>query len=259
MNVTVSLKRLENVLRNATRGGYFVPMAQKVVHRVDEAWRSVDRNAVRAWCEQRAEDVVEFGRSRSAELWDESQEFGQAFEREAEVKLRAAGVSMGGGGHYPLLYFLTRLLRPQVVIETGVAAGFTSAAFLQAMDRNESGRLYSSDFPYFRLPKPERYVGLLVDDRLKARWRLELLGDRENVPRLLAEAKRVDLLHYDSDKSYRGRRWVVERVTPLLNPGAIVVMDDIQDNWFFRDYTERTRRKFRVFEFHGKFAGLIEF
>ena len=57
-------------------------------------------------------------------------------------------MSLGGGGNFILLYFLTRKFN-KVVVETGVAAGWSSLAILGAFEKNGEGKLYSSDFPYF--------------------------------------------------------------------------------------------------------------
>ena len=98
----------------------------------------------------------------------------------------------------------------------------------------------------------------MVDDELKARWQLETKGDRLNLPQLLREGGQVDLFHYDSDKSHYGRRSALSYVGPRLSPQAVVLMDDVQDNWFFREYVESTQRAFRIFEFEGKYLGLVE-
>lgn len=164
---------------------------------------------------------------------------------------------MGGGGDYPLLYFLTRWTRPKVIVETGVAAGFSSHAFLAALHENGEGQLLSSDFPYVRLPDPARLVGCAVPDPLRARWKLGLEGDVTNLARFVGQVSAIDLFHYDSDKSYVGRRRAFDRVEPRLRPGATVMVDDIQDNLFFRDLVDRTRRPFHVFGFEGKYLGLI--
>lgn len=163
----------------------------------------------------------------------------------------------GGGGHYPLLYFLTRYRKPAVVVETGVAAGFSSAAFLAAMNANGSGRLYSSDFSLFRLDHPESFIGRLVDDELRRNWTLRLKGDRSNLPAILREVGSVDLLHYDSDKTHSGRAFALAQVESRLAPEAVVVMDDIQDNLFFHDHVRRRQSRFRVIGFEGKSVGII--
>jgi predicted O-methyltransferase YrrM len=133
--------------------------------------------------------------------------------------------------------------RPVTILETGVLHGYSSAAFLTALRCNgDGGHLYSSDFPYFRERDPEALVGVLVPDALRPNWTLKLEGDRVNLPALLQQCPSVDLFHYDSDKSYGGRRWGTELVEPHLADGAVTLMDDIQDNLFFRDWTGASGR-----------------
>ena len=43
---------------------------------------------------------------------------------------------------------------------------------LQAIEKNNVGKLFSSDFPYFRLENPEQYIGIVVPNDLKKNWRL---------------------------------------------------------------------------------------
>lgn len=250
--------QLSNILRNAARPGYLLTMAQKLALRADDYLHRSDTSAVRRWCSSLAESAESYARSRDSSLWDEAEEFSERFQASATERLQGLGVALGGGGHYTLLYFLARWKRPSVVVETGVAAGFSSAAILTALELNGRGQLLSSDFPYFRLEQPERFIGCLVDDRFRSTWRLEIKGDRANLPRLLQGAGKVDLFHYDSDKSHYGRRWAMRYVEPKLSSDALILMDDIQDNWYFKEEVERRGGKFRIFEFNRKYLGLIE-
>ncbi len=61
-----------------------------------------------------------------------------------------------------------------MVIETGVAAGVSTNAMLSALQINGAGNLLSLDITL--------KVGELVDDKLKTRWKLEILPElaREN-------------------------------------------------------------------------------
>jgi hypothetical protein len=119
------------------------------------------------------------------------------------------------------------------------------------------GALYSSDFPYFRLRDPQRYVGLVVEQSLRGRWKLMIEGDRKNLRRIVRECRSIDVFHYDSDKTYAGREYGLTLVTPKLSARAVVLMDDIQDNLFFRDYVGATSTPFAVVEFEGKFTGVV--
>jgi predicted O-methyltransferase YrrM len=246
--------RFANSARNGLRPGYARVMAKKVVSRARGDARKA-REAV-VWARPLSVPIPQYCMSVDDALWIEAQEFGHALRAHADDLGAQLGVKLGGGARLELLYFLTRLRRPKTILETGVLHGYSSAAFLGALDRNgDGGRLFSSDFPYFRERDPEKLVGVLVPDELRAHWTLLLEGDRRNLPRLLREAGAIDLFHYDSDKTYSGRSQAVEIVEPSLAPGAFVVMDDIQDNLFFRDWTRDRGRAAVVLGTGSYFVG----
>ena len=243
-----------NIIVNALNPANAREMAHKLALRWRERRTGADRARVRQWCRAHSVEIADWAAGQDPELWREACSFGEEQRWSAEEKLRAIGADLGGGGAYHLLYFLTRLLRPTVVVETGVAAGFSSRAFLCALRRNGQGRLHSSDFPYFRLRSPEQYVGVLVEQELRGTWRPLLAGDRVNLPVIADRAARIDLVHYDSDKSHEGRAFALRTLGPRLAPEAVLLFDDIQDNWHFRDLT--LDRPFLVFEFEGKWVGM---
>jgi predicted O-methyltransferase YrrM len=164
---------------------------------------------------------------------------------------------MGGGGDYGLLYFLVRWRRPAVVVETGVAAGYSSQAFLAALDANGAGHLWSSDFPYVRSTAAREAIGCVVEPRVRERWTLRLDGDVANLRGILSEIDAIDLFHYDSDKSWTGRERTMAAVLPRLRADAWWIMDDIQDNAWFARWARARPDRVRVFEFGGKYLGLV--
>jgi predicted O-methyltransferase YrrM len=241
-----------NVIRNAFRPGYGTVMTGKVLRRLEP---DTHAEATR-WSMEHARSTEDVCRAIDEELWDEAAAWSETFRPQAEARLALIGVDLGGGGDARLLYFLTRLGRPEHVVETGVAAGWSSAAILAAMERNGKGTLHSSDFPYFRLASPENYVGVLVPERHRAQWRLHLRGDRRNLPRIFSEAGPVELFHFDSDKSVRGRRLAMSLAAPHLAPDAIIVMDDIHNNTYFYDHVAALGRPWLVLEHHVGVIGL---
>ena len=117
-------------------------------------------------------------------LWNESNSFEIQILKYSKEKLKNINVKLGGGACTKLIYFLVRFLKPKVTIETGVASGMSSLAILKAIEKNKIGKLYSSDFPYFRLKNPEKYIGVLVDKLKYPKWRLEIEGDMLNLKSL---------------------------------------------------------------------------
>ncbi|GAA2895263.1 hypothetical protein GCM10010517_59980 [Streptosporangium fragile] len=245
------------VVRNSVRPGYLPVMARKVWLRLG-AGHGRETRAATAWAASRAEDLHAWGERVDAALWRESTEFARSLAASARPtveRLRAAGVDLGGPGGIELLYLLTRILRPATALETGVAAGWSTSAVLAAMRANGTGHLHSSDFPFFRLPDPERYIGCVVPDGLRDAWTLRTRGDRRNLEEILLPGTKVDLVHYDSDKTRQGREFFIRRSASHLADGHVFVMDDIQDDLVFREYAER-QPHFRVFEYQGKYIGV---
>jgi predicted O-methyltransferase YrrM len=195
-------------------------------------------------------------RATDPALWDETIVFADELEsrhRERFDALRTS-IRLGGSADFRLLYFLTRLTRPEVVVETGVAAGWSSAAILAGLQKNGRGRLWSSELVYDRPWLHDDYrplVGMVVDPSLHDRWTLLHDGDRTNLPKILAEVGEIDLFHYDSDKSVDGRRFAFSAVESHLRPDAVIVVDDINDNLHFRDLVRGTDQRYVITGMRG--------
>lgn len=193
-------------------------------------------------------------------LWNESNSFEIQILKYSKEKLKNINVKLGGGACTKLIYFLVRFLKPKVTIETGVASGMSSLAILKAIEKNKIGKLYSSDFPYFRLKNPEKYIGVLVDKLKYPKWRLEIEGDMLNLKKFVKEIRDedgIDFFHYDSDKTYDGKKKSFRILKKLFKPESILIFDDIQDDNFFYDLTSKVDANYRVFKVGNKHVGLI--
>jgi predicted O-methyltransferase YrrM len=132
-----------------------------------------------------------------------------------------------------ILYAIVRLLKPKIVIETGVAAGISSAYILKALDRNKLGRLISIDieqkeFDGIVLPS-DKPVGWLVPNDLRERWTLKIGSSRQLLQPLL-EKEEVDLFFHDSEHSYENMMFEFEAVWKRLRNGGLIISDNIEFN-----------------------------
>ena len=212
----------------------------------------------RDWCAEQAVDVAAFMHAIEPELAAEATSFHRRASEAIEELMPSGGFAATSGAKVRLLHFLTRWRRPGVVVETGVAGGASSWAVLDALRTNGRGRLFSSDLPYLFRPDAAANVGVVVPDDLRADWHLHLGTDRRNLPKILSSAETVDLFHYDSDKSFRGRAWAHGFIRERLSENAVVVFDDIEENEHFRDLVATIDRdRWRVFAEPTKFVGLI--
>lgn len=217
-----------------------------------------DRTAPLAhqWCQSKADSFAEWAQQRDSKLWKEAETFARTLRLTSEARLASVPTRFGGGGAIEAVYFLTRLVKPRNVLETGVAAGWSTAAFLAAMEMNGTGHLYSSDLPYLRQRGAEEHIGVLVEDSLKHRWTLHINGDRANLEEIVGQCQRFDILHYDSDKSYSEREYFFNRIAPHLHEDSVVMVDDVSDNFHFRDLARQLGRRTRIFPNGRKFFGI---
>jgi len=144
----------------------------------------------------------------------------------------------GDAGFVRAIWSYVRNVKPDVVVETGVAHGMTSRFILEALERNRNGRLWSIDKPPFN-PQTRKEVGCAIDDDgLRQRWTYIAGTSRRRLPPLLQALRQVDLFIHDSLHSTRNVLFELETVWSYLKPGGVMVIDDIDVNNGFSAFTE---------------------
>lgn len=161
----------------------------------------------------------------------------------AELLLQQCPVKMpAGGGNVDLLYWIAEFLQARVVIETGVAYGWSSLALLLSLQKRPGSYLVSTDMPVPWLDS-DCYVGYVVPDHLRSCWRIIRQADREALAKAFKYCNSIDLCHYDSDKSYAGRMWAYPKLWDKLCKGGIFISDDVNDDLAFRDFANQVNVK----------------
>ncbi len=248
---------MKNIFINFFKRNYFFVIIKKILKNFE---KNTSIEAKKWAIENKKQSIEEFFYSVDASLYEETKIEKKFIQEYAQNKLSKLSVPLGGGGNYVLLYFLIRKYKLINIVETGVAAGWTSLAILRALKKNGKGFLYSSDFPYFRLKNPEKYIGYLAKNEInKNNWFLDIRGDDVALPEIVnrLEKKTIDLIHYDSDKSYSGRANALKILSSKINSKTIIIFDDIQNNLHFRDLIGKNKKDFSVYEFEGKYIGII--
>jgi predicted O-methyltransferase YrrM len=146
-----------------------------------------------------------------------------------------------------LCYLACRLTSPEIVVETGVAYGVSSAFILRAMQENGHGTLFSVDLPPLRR-RYERFWGIAVPGELRDRWRLHRGTSARVLPRLLNENVTVDLFVHDSLHTHRNMRREFDAVWPHLREGGLLLADDVERNRAFGDLRQKDPTLWRVVE-----------
>ena len=136
-----------------------------------------------------------------------------------------------------LCYIACRALRPDTVIETGVAYGVTTTFVLQALAVNGRGHLYSIDLPPLGA-NAEDLIGRLVPRRLRSRWTLQRGASRRVLPPLLARLGKVDVFIHDSLHTFHNMRREFAAVERYRSDPFVLIADDIELNAAFAKYVE---------------------
>ena len=126
---------------------------------------------------------------------------------------------------------LVRLLRPEIVIETGVAAGASTVQILSGLEANGSGRLVSIDVT------PD--VGQLVPPSLRTRWQLTVLPHerkRQALSQVIESNRGFQLFVHDSDHAEEWQRFEYELALAHAGPRAMICSDDVEASPAFLDF-----------------------
>lgn len=150
-----------------------------------------------------------------------------------------------------ILYLLTRYYTPNIIIDTGVFHGLSSAMFLLGLHKNKKGHLYSIDFPMAKRKdiseeKKQNSIasfprgkseGWLVPEILRDRWTLKVGDAKIFLPQVLKDVKECDIFFHDSRHSYSHMLWEYNTIWPHLN--SLLLSDDINWNEAFDDFVKK--------------------
>jgi predicted O-methyltransferase YrrM len=177
--------------------------------------------------------------------------------KEAQTLAKNSKVVMGGAGDLDLLFAASKLSKANKALETGVAYGWSSLAILESFSSSKNSKLISIDMPYPKMNN-EDFVGIVVPEYLKAKWSLIKEPDRNGIKKALKKfGGTIDFCHYDSDKSYYGRRYAYPILWKALKNKGIFISDDIQDNFAFKEFVEIRKLNFAVTKSAEKYIGIV--
>jgi predicted O-methyltransferase YrrM len=142
-------------------------------------------------------------------------------------------------GWKEFLYMTVRMARPNIMVETGVFDGVSSAVILQAMRDNGCGELISVDLPATEtiqgstnsmpdttLP-PNVSPGWTVPDYLREHYHLILGDSRELLPEIWDQYPKIDIFFHDSLHTFEHMYFEYATAWPHLATGGLLLSDDI--------------------------------
>ncbi len=123
-----------------------------------------------------------------------------------------------------VLYSTVRKMKPDVVLETGVAYGYSTHIIVSALNKNGRGRLISTEIKKHTHEGPE--IGVLLSSIDRSRWTLVVGKPQKNLDKALGMVEKVDIFIHDSDHTYKNMMFEYRKAYPKTKEG-LMMSDDV--------------------------------
>lgn len=156
------------------------------------------------------------------------------------------------------LYILCKIIKPKIVVETGVAYGLSSMYILQALFENKQGKLYSID-SIFSPWQSKEMIGSAIPKHLRENWELIFGPSSEKLKTTLNSLGSLDIFFHDSLHTSKNMKFEFETAWPLLNKNGFLVSDDISGNNAFHNFYSKMNLEYFILPQNKKsFLGIIK-
>jgi len=134
-----------------------------------------------------------------------------------------------------LIYSLIRLLKPNKVVETGVANGHSTFFILNALMKNGNGSLYSIDI--------RDDVGGLITEELKQYWNLYVLPrtNEKALNQYIEKIAPVDVFIHDSNHMYYWQMLEYRSFLKNISDSGFILSDDVDESYAFIDFCNENK------------------
>ena len=136
-----------------------------------------------------------------------------------------------------LLYALCFFHKPDIVVETGVANGFSSSYILLALDQLGKGELISID----KLVRPwhtKEKIGYAIPKWLRHKHKIIVVNASTELKKLLESISIVDIFIHDSSHTYQNMINEFRIAWAYIKKGGYLLSDDISQNDAFLEFSD---------------------
>jgi len=141
-----------------------------------------------------------------------------------------------------LLFSLTLFTEPEVILETGVANGFSSSYILQALKILNKGKLISLEYLYFPW-HTKKGVGLAIPNELKEKQEIVASTLSDELIDVIDKTRPIDIFLHDSAHTYNHMLKEFRIAWPNIKKGGLLMADDVGFQDAFLDFVDEIRNK----------------
>lgn len=241
-------------INKKSRKFFFILVWRKVFNLLNRnSGEEYTKDFVSEWCKKKKISEENFyrkiGLKCSKNFFDDK----KSYYLQARIKERNLKYKMGGKAHLNLLFNLVIYLKPKNILETGVAFGWSTLIFL--LSKKKISKLTSIDLSY-PTSSSDKYVAMALPSNLKNKLTLIRGIDYDYLNVLVRKKKFFDFIHYDSDKSYIGRKKNYLLIWKILKKNGCFISDDISDNAAFYEFINSNKVKYYILKEGSKYVGI---
>lgn len=129
-------------------------------------------------------------------------------------------------------YAFVRILKPQIVVETGTDKGFGTLILAKALNKNQSGTIFTLDLDPFS-------GALLTETSFN-----NIVALKGESISLLKDIERIDLFIHDSNHEPQYEYSEFQTILDILSPNAVVISDNSHVSDSLIKWSQENKRRF---------------
>ena len=243
------------LINSNSRQYFFILIWRKILSLFNNSKNSInENNFILSWCKKKRISEKNFykkiGLHSSFNFFEQQKSYYVL----AKLKEKKLKYKMGGMAHLNLIYNLTKHLKPKKILETGVAFGWSTLVFI--LSKPKYSNLISIDLSY-PTRASDKLVGMTLPTNFKNKFKLLRGIDYKYLKLFSKKKKYFDFIHYDSDKSYVGRKKNYDLIWKILKKNGCFVSDDISDNSAFYEFVNSKKANYYILNLSTKYIGIV--
>ena len=243
------------LINKNSRKYFFILILRKILNLFNNyKYKNKSNFLVKQWCEKKK--ILEINFYKKIGLYYPKNFFKEkkSYFMSAKLKEKNLNYKMGGMAHLNLIYNLVMFYEPKKILETGVAFGWSTLVFI--ITKSKYSKLTSVDLSY-PTKSSNKLIAMALPSNFKKKFKLLMGIDYYYLKSFKKNKINFDFIHYDSDKSYMGRKKNYDLIWKILSKNGCFISDDISDNSAFYEFVTIKKINYHILKLDNKYIGIV--